>query len=191
MVVVTKGRSIYEIEQAILAGVTNFAENYLQEALSKWVFLKKKYPNVKLHFIGGIQSNKLKKILNLFDIVQSIDRLSLISILTKIDSLRNKDLYIEVKAESKNLNSSRKGADLEVAADLINYANKNNIHIKGIMGIAPVYASDSEIQEYFLKLKKLKDDLNLDTLSIGMSNDYILAIKSGSNMVRIGTKIFS
>lgn len=162
-------------------------------AIAKWIFLKGKYPNIKLHFIGGLQSNKLKKILNLFDVIQTIDSISLINYIIKIDNFKNKDFYIEVKADNNHINSSRKGVNIEGANDLICYANKNGLPIKGIMGIAPVMsnAEDNTIKEYFLKLKQLKDRFNLDNLSIGMSSDYMLAINSGSTMLRIGNKIFN
>jgi len=194
LVAVTKGVDVAKIEEAILAGINNFGENYLQEALTKWIFLKEKYPHIKLHFIGGLQSNKLKKILKIFDVIQSIDSIALIDKIAQFNCYNTK-FFIEVKAS--NTSNNRKGADILFAKELIKYAKSKNLNLTGIMAIAPIVSLENtkeentkNVEEFFKELCCLKEEFNLENLSIGMSGDYKEAIKCGSTMVRIGSKIF-
>lgn len=197
LMAVSKGVEADKIEEAIVAGVVNFGENYLQEALTKWPMLKIKYPHVKLHFIGGLQSNKLKKILELFNVIQSIDSFDLIDKIVKSNN-SNREFFIEVKV-ANSYSDNRKGVAINLAQRLIEYAKNKELNLTGVMGIAPLVNNEDErnykdetsvVAQFFRQLQQLQQEFNLPNLSMGMSNDYKKAIKYGSTMVRIGSKIF-
>ena len=179
------------IQILVNKGHKTFGENKVQEAQSKWVDLKKENPgkNIKLHLIGPLQSNKVNLALDIFDVIQTVDR-------EKI-ALRIKN-YLEVnndKSEKKFLvqvnigeEEQKSGVKTEEASKFVEWCQKDlKLNILGLMCIPP-FNKDSEY--YFEKLRKLCDSLNLEDASMGMSEDFKVAIKHRATFIRIGSGIF-
>ncbi|MCL2567526.1 MAG: YggS family pyridoxal phosphate-dependent enzyme [Alphaproteobacteria bacterium] len=187
LIAVSKNQESEKIEHAINCGQIDFAENYIQEAEAKWVHLKKKYPAVRLHLIGNLQKNKVKKALHLFDCIHTIDSFALLKKTSQVclaENLKNKTFLIQILLDK---NSSAKHGLLPIELpDLLKQALELNLNITGLMGVASVKNS---LQD-FTVLAKLATQNNLSELSMGMSGDYAAAIQCGSTMLRLGTAIF-
>ena len=165
----------------------DFAENYIQEANEKYEYIKKEFPNIKLHFIGHLQSNKLKQAIKLCDVISSIDSYKLAEKADKIEkSLSIKRQYllqVNIGEEEQKF-----GIRVNELPEILKKINTNlNISINGLMAVPPA-AENPTI--YFAFLKKLADENKLNYLSMGMSSDYKEAIMVGSDEVRIGTAFF-
>ena len=187
IVAVSKTIAIEKIEQAIALGITNFGENYLQEAKEKWLDLKVKYPNVKLHFIGHMQSNKVKDAFMIFDCIQSVDSINLANEIVKYQNKFQKIMPIFIQINIGN-EAQKSGVKIEEANDFIKFCkNDLNLEVKGLMAVPP---SDKNPAPFFALLKKIANENNLNQLSMGMTADYETAIALGSNYVRIGTALF-
>ena len=192
LVAVSKQQSIDKIVQAINCGQNIFGENYLQEALEK-IDLLKEY-KLEWHFIGPIQSNKCKLIAENFSWVHTIDRLK---IAKRINEARENmppiDICIQINISQENTKSGLSIDDLDnFASEIQTYKNLN---LRGLMAIPSNLVSDEKLTLEFNLLRNKYEMMkkkysSIDTLSMGMSNDYLLAIKNGSNLVRIGSKIF-
>jgi len=186
LITVTKTRTVEEIKEAIEAGVRCIGENRIKEAKEKFPFL----PEVEKHMIGHLQRNKVKSAVELFDMIQSVDSLRLAEEIDKrckaIDKVM--PILIEVNIGEEE---QKHGLKLSEVKDFIqNISRLNNIKVEGLMCMAP-FISPEETRPYFKKMKSLFDSLeNLKWLSMGMTNDYKIAIEEGSNMVRVGTAIF-
>lgn len=195
LLAVSKNHDITMIEQAILAGQRIFGESYVQEAMPKIEFLNAKYENLEWHFIGRIQSNKIKHMAKLFSWVHSVTKIE------QVESLHNKrsdDLLPLNVCIEVNLNHeiSKTGIDPRDVFDFaMQFKQFTKVKLRGLMAI-PAPEHDSLLQrQNFLDLRKILDtcnqkNLNLDTLSMGMSDDFVEAIACGSTIVRIGTAIF-
>lgn len=179
----TKGRSVAQIREAISAGITLCGENYLQEAEKK---IEEIGNAVEWHFIGHLQSNKAKKAVELFDCIQSVDSIKLAG---KISNAVQKPfpIFIEVNiAEEK----TKFGVLPEKLPSFYTEIKKlPNLDMQGLMCMAPLLPSE-QTRPYFRKMKVLAEQLSLRELSMGMSNDYCIAIEEGSTMVRLGTVLF-
>jgi len=187
IVAVSKTISIEKIEEAIRAGVKVFGENYIQEAKEKWTILKSKYPDLKLHFIGHLQSNKVKDAFGLFDCIQSVDSENLAKEILKLQIKMQKimPIFIQVNIGSEQQKS---GVNLKNIQEFIKYCYLDlGLEVRGLMAIPP---ADHNPSPYFALLHKIAKENNLKELSMGMSADYEYAIALGSNYVRIGTAIF-
>ncbi len=186
--VVTKTRDIEDVKQLISLGQKIFAENRVQEAETKYAEILKSNTQIKLHLIGPLQSNKVKMALNLFDVIQSIDRPKIIDSISKnikTMKIKTKEFYIQVNIGEE---LQKSGVDKASLKKLYNYSLEKGINIKGLMCIPPY---DQNPIKYFEELNQLKQNLNKNLLlSMGMSSDYQFALKSGSNLVRIGSRIF-
>ena len=168
-------------------GHVHFGENKLQEAVSKWSDLKKKYPKTKLHYLGKIQSNKLKKIVQLFDYLHSLDNKKTAEQLNKYqkEEKRNLKIFIQINLGQEKQKSGIMLSDLK---EFYNYCNTElSLNIIGLMCIPPI---DDNSAKYFEKLKLAANNLNLKDLSMGMSDDYSQAIIYNSTFLRIGSAIF-
>jgi len=172
--------------------ITCVAESRLQDSLKKWQSAELKPYKVKKFFIGHLQKNKVAKILEFFDLICSLDSLNLAQFINQKAKEKNKiaPCLIQIKLTDKD---TQGGASLDDASALIEevFNTCPNIKLNGLMAIAP-QASAEVIEQRFLTVKKLFDKYfkPSDILSLGMSEDYKIAIKSGSNLVRIGSKIF-
>ena len=168
-------------------GHVDFGENRVQEASDKWSNLILLNNNIQLHLIGSLQSNKAKQAFNLFSYIHSLDSQKLAKIFSDLErSLEKKIKYfIQVNiAEEKQ----KSGVQINQLADFVNYCVKDlNLNVLGLMCIPPV---NSDSEQFFRTLKELNIKNGLKDLSMGMSADYKLGIKYGSNFVRIGSAIF-
>jgi pyridoxal phosphate enzyme (YggS family) len=188
LIVVTKGRSLLDIEKIINAGHFNFGENRVQESIDKWSDFLKLNPSIKLHFIGKLQTNKATDVVRYFSFMHSLDNDKLALKLSNEEKSQKKNLsyFIQVNLGEENQKSGILKKDL---SEFVNYCkNDLKLNIVGLMCLPPI---DQNSEKYFKELKQLASDNNLRELSMGMSNDYISAIKNGSTFVRIGSGIFS
>ncbi len=196
LVAVTKTIDVGPMKEVLKEGVACFGENKVQEILSKY----EKFPDtVKWHLIGTLQSNKVKYIIDKVEMIHSLDRMSLAK---EIDR-RAKEIGVVMKCLIQvniSQEESKHGLDKAEALKFIEEVAQNFSHIQvlGLMGMAPFVEDAEEARPYFRQLKGLFEEaknLNLGTgqmkyLSMGMTNDYTVAIEEGSNMVRVGTGIF-
>lgn len=197
LVAVTKTVGADAVKQALVSGIRDIAESRVQEAQIKFAELSDSTSSVKKHFIGHLQTNKVKKAVELFDLIQSVDSLRLADEINKQAEARGKiqDCLIEIKVSDED---KKFGILPENAAEFIKslYALKN-LRICGIMTMSPFFDNPDDARPYFGKAGTLFDGLkktcglpHFNILSMGMSNDFITAIEQGSNMVRIGSAIF-
>ena len=162
-------------------------ENKVQEAMTKWSELKDKHKNLKLHMIGKLQTNKVKYAVKIFDYIHSVDNLKLAKKISKEKIKHKKEikLFIQVNIGDEAQKSGINIYDLEIFYK--NCVQELKLNVIGIMCIPP---NDENIDKYFSKMNELKEKFNFGELSMGMSNDYLIAIKYGSTFLRIGSKIF-
>jgi len=187
LLIVTKNRPQSLVKLLISKGYNLFGENKVQEAKEKFSSLEHK--NFNLHLIGPLQTNKVKLALTLFDTIQSIDRPKLIiEIAKQINSdikIKTNDYFIQVNIGQE---LQKSGVLPNEAKELYKFAISKNLKIAGFMCIPPF---DEEPNEYFEKMCILRDDINPKLrLSMGMSNDYEIALSINSNLVRVGSRIF-
>lgn len=191
LLVVTKNRSKNDIIELLKLGYFSFGENRVQEAVLKYTDeLRNNFTKLKLHLIGPLQSNKAKIALETFDVIQSIDRTKIVDTISDIlndkSEVRTKDFFIQVNIGKEKQKS---GIYPEDVMDFYQYCKKKKINIKGLMCIPP---NDFKPEKYFVALKAIKEKLNRNLLlSMGMSQDYEVALKFDSNIIRVGSKIFS
>ena len=187
IIAVSKTFSIEHIQPLIDYGHAHFGENKVQEAISKWSELKRNNQNLKLHMIGKLQSNKAKDAVKLFDYIHSVDNQKLADTLAKHQKNlnRNLDYFIQVNMGNE---IQKSGISVDELDDFYNYCiNEIKLKIIGLMVIPPI---DQKAGNYFKSLSELNRSLALKNLSMGMSADYVEAVKKGSNFVRIGRAIF-
>ena len=192
LVAVSKQQSIGKILQAINCGQKNFGENYLQEAIEKINLLKEH--KLEWHFIGPVQSNKCKLIAENFSWVHTIDRLKIARRINEArENMPPMNICIQINISQE---VTKNGLLLD---DLDNFADElktyDNLKLRGLMAIPSNSLSNEKLTIEFNLLRSKYEIMkkkysSLDTLSMGMSNDYLLAIKNWSNLVRIGSKIF-
>ncbi len=187
IIAVSKTFSVSKIKPLINSGHIHFGENKIQEAMEKWTDIKQKNKNIKLHFVGKLQTNKVKFALPLFDYIHSLDNIKLAK---KISTFQKKinfhpKIFIQINIGNENQKSGIQKNDL---ADFLKLCREDlDLNIIGLMCIPP---NDNNTKKYFEMMKKLKNDYNFTDLSMGMSADYLLALNYESTFVRIGSKIF-
>ena len=167
-------------------GHLDYGENKVQEAIEKWTNIKNKNKSIKLHLIGGLQTNKVKFAVRIFDYIHSLDSKKLadkISYQLKKQNMETK-IFIQVNLGKEKQKS---GILEEELFDFYKYCKELNLNIIGLMCIPP-FNQDST--KYFLRMQELNKKIGLNELSMGMSADYISAIKYDSTFVRIGSEIF-
>lgn len=197
LVAVSKGQPFTNIVKAFDAGIINFGENYLQEALDKKSHLEKLA--IQWHFLGPIQSNKCKLITENFDWVHSIDRVKVMKLLNDFRPSYMRPLNICIQINSSG-EETKSGIAINNAHEYLNdliasLRELPMLKLRGIMSIPSNTENINQVVTEFKSMYKLYTQLKtqidtVDTLSMGMSNDYKLAIEHGSNLVRIGTAIF-
>ncbi len=176
-----------EILPLINYGHDHYGENKVQEAVEKWSEIKSDFKSIKLHMIGKLQTNKVKYVVPLFDYIHSLDNLKLAEKLSNEQLKINKKLKIFIQVNIGNENQ-KNGISTERVEDFYNICNKDlGLNIVGLMCLPPI---DSNTKVYFAKMQKLKKQINLSELSMGMSDDYLKAIKYDATYLRIGSKIF-
>jgi len=187
IIAVSKTFSFNYIKPLIDYGHKHFGENKVQEAKTKWTEHKKKDPKLMLHMIGKLQSNKAKDAIKLFDYIHSLDNQKLADVLSKYQKDLNKSLKYFIQVNIGN-EIQKSGIPINDLDPFYNYCvNEVKLNIIGLMVIPP---NDISTEKYFRSLYELNSSLSLKNLSMGMSSDYISAIKNRSNFVRIGSSIF-
>ncbi|MFO0070198.1 MAG: YggS family pyridoxal phosphate enzyme [Alphaproteobacteria bacterium] len=213
LIAVTKTHPLAVIEEAIRLGITDFGENKVQEAAAKYPAIKAKYPHIKLHLIGGLQSNKVKEALALFDVIHTIDRPKLVDAVVKevvrggwCVVLKEKDAPENSQTATPHIprtthhaprvfliqvntgQEAQKGgvSPAELPA-LLAYCKAAGLPISGLMCIPP---ANEPPAPHFALLQKLAAKHGLKELSMGMSGDYKIALRFGASMIRLGTALF-
>jgi PLP dependent protein len=186
LIAVSKTRSADEIRPLLEAGQRVFGENRVAEAAEKWPALRSTYPDTELHLIGQLQSNKAAEAVRLFDVIHSLDRLSLVKALGQAmqDEGKNIPCFIQVNIGAEE---QKGGCAIAELAGLIDAAQNANIPLAGLMCLPP---ADTEPAPYFALLAEIAARHNLPGLSMGMSGDFATAIMLGATHIRVGTALF-
>jgi PLP dependent protein len=186
LIAVSKTRSADEIEELIAAGQRDFGESRVQEALEKWPPLLERNPDVRLHCIGRLQSNKAAEAVELFDSIHSVDRTSLLDALMKEaeKSSRFPALYVQVNIGEEE---QKGGCAIPEVGKLVQMVRASSSPLAGLMAIPPLGV---EPGPFFALLAKLAEEHGVTGLSMGMSGDFKPAVMLGATAVRIGTALF-
>ncbi len=187
IIAVSKTFSENKIYPLIEYGHNDFGENKVQEAMDKWVEIKKKIKDLNLHMIGKLQTNKVKQAVKIFDYIHSVDSIKLAKKISdeqkKIE--KNIKIFIQINIGEENQKSGVNLSDFEKLYDYCK--NELKLDVIGLMCIPP---NNDNPEKYFSQMFEIKKKFNLKDLSMGMSSDYLLAMKYGSTYVRIGSRIF-
>ena len=167
-------------------GHKDFGENKIQEALQKWPSLKEKYTDIKLHMIGKLQTNKVKFALKIFDYIHSLDSEKLANKIADEQQKHKKKPKIFIQVNMGN-EDQKSGIDKRNLNDFYKFCKNLNLDIVGTMCIPP---NDGNTEKYFSEMSGINKELNFKELSMGMSADYLEAIKYNATYVRVGSKIF-
>ena len=186
IIAVSKTFKIDKILPLIQRGHEDFGENKVQEAIDKWSNIKLQKPNIKLHLLGGLQTNKVKFAIKIFDFIHSVDSKKLAKKISDEQIKQNKNIkiFIQVNLGNENQKSGVKKKELD---SLFSYCKEVGLNVIGLMCIPPL---NFDPNPFFKELKDLNDSLNLSDLSMGMSSDYKEAIENFSTYLRIGSEIF-
>ena len=182
LVAVSKGRGAGEIEPLIAAGQRHFGENRVQEAAEKWPALKARFPDVTLHMIGRLQSNKAGEAAALFDTIHSLDRTSLLEAIDRCAEPPPCFVQVNIGAEDQ-----KGGVAIDALPDFLGQVRASRVALAGLMAIPPLGPRPGP---YFALLAKLARRHGLTRLSMGMSADYETAVMLGATHVRVGTALF-
>lgn len=193
LLAVSKNQSVLKMDELANSNVSLFGESKVQEALPKINYLSNKYNNLEFHFIGKIQTNKLKKIVEFFHLIHSVDREDVLSLIDKYALDLNKKQHILIQLNIA-CEKQKNGIAVSELENILNTASHyKNIVVKGLMFMPPYEEDVTKNIKYFETANKLfcqyKSDV-FDTLSMGMSHDFKEAIEHGSTLVRVGTNIF-
>ena len=187
LVAVSKKQNENKVIEALNAGQTCFGENRVQEAEQRWTSKIKQYKNLQIRLIGPLQTNKVKQALNLFDVIETIDREKLAREIAKEfnDNVKTKSFYIQINTGSE---IQKSGIEPIKSDDFIKFCKEDlKLPIIGLMCIPPL---KEEPSMHFALLKKISERNHIDELSMGMSSDFKEAIKFGATSVRVGSSIF-
>ncbi len=186
-----------ELKKYLEAGLQHCGENYVQEGIAKAGVLRPLFPDVKWHLIGALQSNKAREAVEHFDVIHSVDRTSLVNALDKTSRAQNKvqDILLQVNLGDE---SSKSGCAVSELSTLFALCEaKENLRVRGLMCLPPFDENPEFRRPYFRQLRRLRDELRDQTngenaleLSMGMSNDFEIAIEEGATMIRVGTSLF-
>jgi len=186
IIAVTKTFKIDHIMPIIDHGHIHFGENQIQEAVEKWTEVKHNYNQIKLHMVGKLQTNKVKLAVKLFDYIHSVDNIKLASKISDEQKKLNKNIKIFIQINIGN-EAQKSGINSNEVFEFYKSCNKLELDVVGTMCLPP---DDDQSDNYFSKMQSINESLNLKEISMGMSNDYLSAIKFKSTFLRIGTKIF-
>jgi PLP dependent protein len=191
LIAVTKTVGIAEVRQAVSLGISDFGENRVQDAASKVGSM----PTVRWHFIGHLQTNKAKDVLPAYHMIHSLDRLSLAEALQRCADRFDKTAEVLIQVNTSG-EESKFGLEPDQLPGFLKKVNIfDRIKIRGLMTMAPFLKDPENTRPYFRKLRQLRDEnitsgLELPELSMGMTNDFIVAVEEGATMVRIGSALF-
>ena len=186
IIAVSKTFSMDKITPLIEYGHLDFGENKVQEAMKKWSDIKLSKSNLKLHLIGGLQTNKVKYAVKLFDYIHSVDSEKLAKKISEEQDKQNKKVKVFIQVNIGN-EDQKSGVDKLLVPELCYYCKTLGLEVVGLMCIPPLN-EPSEI--YFKEMSELNKKLNFKELSMGMSSDFLNAIKNSATYVRIGSNIF-
>ena len=187
LIAVSKKKSSEDIKKIIDLKHVSYGENQIQEVEKKWIDLKSKYAGLKLHFIGGVQSRKVKSIYHHCDVIHSLDREKIVKSFSECEAAfgASKEYFIQINTGDE---LQKSGVMLSEAEQFISSCIENyKLNIIGLMCIPPF---NEDPQKHFLNLADIAKNFDLPSLSMGMSNDFEVALKCGATHIRIGTKIF-
>ena len=186
IIAVSKTFDIDKIFPVIEHGQLDYGENKVQEAIDKWTDVKILYPEIKLHLIGRLQTNKVKFALKVFDYIHSLDNEKLATKIAEEQVKQGKKpkIFIQVNIGKEDQKS---GINKEKLPDFYKFCKNLNLDIVGTMCIPP---NNESTEKYFSEMNRINKELNFKDLSMGMSGDYLDAIKNHATYVRIGSKIF-
>ena len=186
LIAVTKGRSVEEIEPLIAAGHRDFGESRVQEALAKWPPLLARHSELRLHAIGRLQSNKSAEAVQLFDVIHSLDRASLLDALAKEADKAGRvpPVYVQVNIGEEE---QKGGCPIGEVGALVDAVRASPLPLAGLMAIPPLGLEPSP---FFALLAELARRHDVTGLSMGMSNDFKVAVMLGATAVRVGTALF-
>ena len=187
LVAVTKSVDFIAVKTAFQAGLCHFGENRIQDVNDKLLRLADIKPHTTWHMIGHLQTNKVKTALRLFDIIQSVDSIRLAELLSQ-NSESTCRILLEVNLAGEATKSGFALDEIPKAKKLIE--KMPSMEIKGLMTIAPQVDDPEELRPLFSKIRKMNDFLELEHLSMGMTDDYEIAIEEGATMVRLGRALF-
>jgi pyridoxal phosphate enzyme (YggS family) len=185
LIAVSKTRSAHEIESLIETGQQDFGESRVQEALAKWPPLIARYPEIRLHCVGRLQSNKAAEAVKLFDVIHSLDRPSLLEALAREVDGRSPSVYVQVNIGEEE---QKGGCAIDDIGTMVEAVRGSPLPLAGLMAIPPLGV---EPGPYFALLAKLARRHDVTGLSIGMSSDFEAAIMLGATAVRVGTALFA
>ena len=190
LVAVSKMHTVEAIRAAIDAGVNTFGENKIQEAEGKIAALGRE--NLKWHLIGHLQSNKARKAVQLFDVIESLDSLELATRLERIcleEAREQLDVFVQVDLGGEE---TKEGIAEEKLPELVDFLQAcERLHLVGLMTLPPFFDDSEDARPFFIRLRELRDKLlPKGALSMGMTNDFEVAIEEGATHVRVGTAIF-
>ena len=186
LIAVSKQQPDEKILNAIKLGQKIYGENKLQDAVKRWSNLLDKYKDLELHYIGHLQTNKVKKALNFFDVIHTLDRESLALEISKHLTFKSKTKSFMIQVNTGD-EKNKSGISLENFEEFLKFTKSLNIPVTGLMCLPPV---NEEPSIHFCILKELANKFKLRDLSMGMSMDFEKAIKFGSTHLRIGTSFF-
>ncbi len=186
IIAVSKTFPIENVLPLIEHGHLHYGENKVQEAIDKWSDIRLKDSDIKLHLIGRLQTNKVKSALRIFDYIHSLDSEKLANKISEEQLKQNKKpkLFIQVNIGNEDQKSGRNKDNL---VDFYNFCKNLDLDIVGTMCIPP---NDGNVEKYFSDMDKINQELNFKELSMGMSGDYLEAIKNNATYIRVGSKIF-
>jgi|TARA_A200000113_G_scaffold69467_1_gene60756 pyridoxal phosphate enzyme (YggS family) len=186
IIAVSKTFKMDKISPLVEHGHLDFGENKVQEAIEKWTEIKASKPNIQLHMIGKLQTNKVKFAVKIFDYIHSVDSEKLAKkIADEQQKVQRKlKIFIQVNIGDENQKS---GINITKTSDLVVFCKKLNLNVVGLMCIPP---ADIDPSNYFVEMNKINKINNLKELSMGMSSDYIKAAQYNSTYLRIGSYIF-
>lgn len=183
----TKTVGVEAIKEAFAAGIRNFGENRVQEAKAKIERLADLSPSPIWHMVGHLQSNKARTAAEVFAIIHSVDSLRLAELLNR-HSVGKVSILLQVNIFGETAKSGFSGKEVISAAEPI--ARLPHLEIKGLMTIAPLVANPEEVRPIFRQLRWLRDALGWEHLSMGMTDDFEVAIEEGATMIRLGRAVF-
>jgi pyridoxal phosphate enzyme (YggS family) len=186
IIAVSKTFALDNILPLIEYGHLDYGENKVQEAIDKWTEIKVKKPEIKLHLIGKLQTNKVKFAIKIFDYIHSVDSRKLAKKIFDEQIKQNKriKIFIQVNIGSEEQKS---GVDVYEIEELLNFCKKLKLDVIGLMCIPP---ANQQPSKYFKKMNFLKNNFNLQEISMGMSSDYLEAVTNDATYLRIGSSIF-
>ncbi len=186
IIAVSKTFPIENILPLIDHGHLHYGENKVQEALDKWTDIKNQNKNIKLHLIGRLQSNKVKFALKIFDYIHSVDSEKLATKIADEQTKQGKNPKIFIQVNIGN-DDQKSGINKERLGNFYKFCKDLNLDVIGTMCIPP---NDQNTEKYFFEMNKINQELNFKELSMGMSGDYLEAVKNNATYVRVGSKIF-